>query len=184
MIAVMAFSLMTNMAYGQTTTPTTTPTPVVGYSLWFTNGTELLIDGANCYGVLYGGPYLNIGGIKPIASGFGSSADKTSSIVILRNDRNVSIDVTLTLQNVQVPSDIEISMHYFFMSNHTYALHSAVDGKQQGSPKPAGTWTVHLASNNGHACPTRCAPNWNTQLRFQLQLRHRSHSNTSIITNN
>ncbi len=123
LMAVLILSLMTNVANGQS--PASSPSPVVNYSLWFTNATALPTDGSNCYGYENGGPFLNIGGIKPIASGFGSSADKTNSIIALRNDGNVPIDVSLELQNAQASSDIEISMHYFCMNNQTYLPYTA-----------------------------------------------------------
>jgi len=175
LIAVLALSLMTNVSYGQTTTPTATHTPVVGYSLWFTNGTAVPTDGANCYGVLYGGPFLNVGGIKPIASGFGSSADKTSSIIVLRNDGDTPINVSLALKNAQVPSDIEISLHYFFMNNHTYRPYTAQcmgNSNVAQNPLEPGQhmWLAITVSLAQPSVPLTGTPNYSFNYSYDIEV--------------
>ncbi len=58
-------------------------------------------------------------------SGFGSSADKTNNVVVLRNEYSVPINVTLTTQNVHAPSNIKIGLYYFFMNNQTFHPYSS-----------------------------------------------------------
>jgi hypothetical protein len=116
---VLTFSLMPSIVNGQAT-PTASPTPIVSYSLWFTNGTVFPTDGSNSNGYVNGGPYLNVGGIHCIAQGFGSSAEQMTNVVVLRNDGNVPINIDLALKNVVAPSNIQISMTYFFMNDQTF----------------------------------------------------------------
>ncbi len=123
LVAVLMFSLMVNGVNAQTT-PSASPVAVVAYSLWFTNSTAFPTDGRNANGYVNGGPSINVGGIHCIASGFGSSADKTASVIVLRNDGNVPINVSLALRNAIAPSNIKIGFNYFLMNNQTYQPYS------------------------------------------------------------
>jgi hypothetical protein len=175
LIGAVMFPLSANFAYGEQSTPALSTSPNVAFSLWFTNGTTFPTEGTNCNGYTNGGPYLNIGGIKPIASGFGSSADKTSSIVVIRNDGNTPANISLKLLNVVVPSNIEISMHYFSIDNQTFQPYTNQwMGNSNVGQNPLATsqymWlaiTVTLAQPDVHLSGT---PNYSFSYSFDIEI--------------
>jgi hypothetical protein len=103
--------------------PAASATPVIDFSLWYTNGTAFPTDGTNANGTQFvptGGPAgINIGGIHCVPAGYGSSRDQATNIVVLRNDGNVPVNVTLALKNPVAPSNIQVILSYFYLNNQT-----------------------------------------------------------------
>ncbi|MCW4000621.1 MAG: hypothetical protein NWE93_10315 [Candidatus Bathyarchaeota archaeon] len=174
LIAVLLFPAVAYQTVGQETL-VASAAPTVAYSLWFTNGTAFPTGGANSNGYVIGGPFLNVGGIHAIASGYGSSADKTCSIVVLRNDGDVPINVALTLRNAKAPSNIQIQMHYFFLNNQTYQPYSNEwmgKGNVGQNPLAPGQvmWlaiTVSLGQTN---VPLTGTPNYDFSYSFDIEV--------------
>ncbi len=175
LIAVLLFTSMANGVYAQNNSPTDSAPQVISYSLWFTNGTAFPMDGSNANGYVNGGPFINVGGIHCIASGFGSSADKTASVVVLQNDGNVPLNISLALKNAVAPSNIQISMNNFFMNNQTYQPYCSnwmgVNNVGQNPLAPGQyMWlsiTVSLGQTN---VPLSGTPNYIFDYSFDLEV--------------
>jgi hypothetical protein len=173
--SVLLFSFMPCAVYAQTTAVATATPPVIEFSLWYTNGTAFPTGGANANGYVNGGPFINIGGIHCIASGFGSSADKTASVVVLRNDGNVPINVKAALKNAVAPSNIQIILAQMTLNNSTYSPYSdSWFGRSNvgGNPLAPGQcmWlalTVSLGQTN---VPLSGTPNYDFNYRFDIEV--------------
>lgn len=173
--SVLLFSFMPCAVYAEISPAATSTPPVIEFSLWYTNGTAFPTGGANANGYVNGGPFINIGGIHCIASGFGSSADKTASIIVLRNDGNVPISISTAMKNAVVPSNIKIILGQMTMNNSTYSPYSDSwfgRGNVGGNPLAPGQcmWlalTVSLGQTN---VPLSGTPNYNFSYSFDIEV--------------
>jgi hypothetical protein len=96
------------------TNPTSTPTsdaPTVKFSLWFPNGSAYVMNQDNAPSV-YGASNLDTNGIPVnVQSSLGAPpTGYAGGVIIVRNDGNVPISVNTILANVNVPSDIELTL--------------------------------------------------------------------------
>jgi hypothetical protein len=93
----------------------------VNFTLLYYNGTAFPTGDANAAGFTYGEMYLNVGGIMTSVSSYGSLFAPETNLVVLRNDGNTSINVNATLKNVNVPTNIEVSMQFRVISAGSYS---------------------------------------------------------------
>jgi hypothetical protein len=176
-LTILMFALLPPVLLPQTQVVAQTPTSTgAKFSLWFTNGTAFPTDGRNVEGYVNGGMYLNIGGIRCIPSGFGSSAAKMTNVVVLRNDGDAPLNVSLTLKNVVAPSNIKVSMTYYFMSPSAHSPYSdnwlGKDNVVTQNPLAPGQYlwlgiTVTLTQSN---VPTTGTPNYSFDYSFDIQV--------------
>ena len=92
-----------------TPTPTstsTTPTPTIQFSLFFPNGTAFP---ASATGALNGG--VNTVVVDPMQ---GHTAGWTPTCIVVRNDGNVPITISVAVANKNVPSNIELTLNSGF----------------------------------------------------------------------
>jgi hypothetical protein len=178
LVSVLILSMLScipSAVYAQQSTPTASSPPVIEFSLWFTNATAFPTYGKNAYGYSIGGPFINIGGIYCIPSGYGSSADKTANIIVLRNDGNVPINVNAELKNAAVPSNIRITFNKLFMNNWTYVPYSSDwfgNSNFGGNPLAPDHYmwlslTISLGQTN---VPLTGTPNYNFSYSFDIEV--------------
>lgn len=174
-IAILLFALIANIIQAQTTAQTTSNTEAK-FSLWFTNGTALPTDGTNVEGYVNGGWALNVGGIRCIASGYGSSAPQMTNVIMLTNDGNTPINVTLALKNTSAPSNIQIFLFNHIMNPEVYSPYSKdwvrlgnVATKNPIMPQECAYLgiTVILGQTN---VPTSGTPNYNFDYSFDIEV--------------
>ncbi len=96
----------------QTSTPATSSSGEVKFSLWFTNGTAFP-SSINSGTFKYGNMQLNIGGIMVSPYAYGSQFMPETNLIVLRNDGNVPITVQAALSSVNVPPNIELSLQCY-----------------------------------------------------------------------
>lgn len=111
-----------------TTNPTASPTlsdaAVVKFSLWFPNGSTYVMNQDNAPSV-FGAQNLDTNGIPVnVQSSLGAPpTGYTGGAIVVRNDGNVPITVNAALTNVNVPSDITLSVD-------SHAINPAIYGSQ------------------------------------------------------
>ncbi|MCW3995362.1 MAG: hypothetical protein NWE98_04335 [Candidatus Bathyarchaeota archaeon] len=94
--------------------PTATPTansPTVAFSLFFPNGTAYVMNQDNA-GSIYGATNLDTNGI-PVNVQTSLGAPPTgyvAGVIVVRNDGSVPITLNAALANINVPSDISLSL--------------------------------------------------------------------------
>jgi hypothetical protein len=112
-LAVIALlcTVFVGVSSAQTPTPSPTPAPNVKFSLWFYNGTAFPAT-INAGTFVYGNVQLNIGGIVMSPYAYGSQFMPEVNMIVLRNDGNVPITVSVALENKNAPPNIEIGLQF------------------------------------------------------------------------
>ena len=177
--SILVFSIMPCAVYAEQSTPLAPSPPVTEFSLWYTNGTAFPTDGTNANGTEFvptGAPAgINIGGIHCVPAGYGSSRDQVTNIIVLRNDGNTPINVSLTLKNAVAPSNIKIILEYYPISNNMlYPLCSTWMGYSDVGKNPLAPgqymWIAIDVILAQTSMPVTGTPNYNFNYSFDIEV--------------